>query len=69
MRFDKGGGYVFKNMLIDAVHAELLSHGMVTLLTYTQRMISEVWFDSKQTLHRLEADAVSTRSRASFDPK
>ena len=37
-------------------------HATAPLLTYTLRMLPEVWFDSKQNLVRLEADRGSVRS-------
>jgi hypothetical protein len=42
---------------------------MAPLLTYMLCMLSEVWFDPKQTVVRLEAYRASTRSILYFDPK
>jgi hypothetical protein len=37
-------------------------HATAPLLTYTLRMLPEVWFDPKQSVVRLEADRGLTRS-------
>ena len=44
-------------------------HATAPLLTYTLRMLPEVWFDPKQSVVRPEADRGSTRSRPWFDSK
>lgn len=45
------------------------SHATASLPACMLRMLSEVYFDLKLNLYRLEADRGSTRSRFWFDPK
>ena len=44
-------------------------HATAPLLTYTLRMLPEVWFGPKQNVVRLETESGSTRSRIWFDSK